>query len=518
VLRAIMRALIAITLFCLLTVVPKARMQASLGILFSSDRDGEGNFEIYVMDSDGNNVRRLTNHPAIDAEPVWSPDQQRIAFSSNRERNYSIYVMNADGSNPRRLTPDDGSSYVSPTWSPDGKYIAFTSDRSGTNGIYWVSADGGELQALAGSSGEDTEPSWAPDCRIFFSSSHDGVPGIYTMNSDGSNARRLVPNNGTDDTYPTSSPSGQYIAYVASAGFSSELYTVGADGAEANLLTGVYEKFILSPAWSPDERSLVYALSEPGGKSVIIKVSVDGSATVQLTASESNAREPSWAAPRSSGAFNCSQGPMPVPATASSCPGAPASRLDVGERGQVTPGVANNVRRGPSLRSGKIGSIPGGGVFMVIEGPTCADSYAWWKVNYQGLIGWTAEGVHGDYWLEPVSVTPSSPSEPGGGELCGSVPRRFHVGEVVVVSRKGDGLRILTRVPGGARQAIDQGSPYNQLRIDGGPVCESLGSIYGEESWYYYIYSFADGVSGWVADGPSWERWLCPLTDQECDR
>jgi len=67
-------------------------------IAFHSGRDG--NFEIYVMNADGTNPTRLTNNPAFDALPAWSPDGTKIAFFSDRDGNGDIYVMNADGTNP----------------------------------------------------------------------------------------------------------------------------------------------------------------------------------------------------------------------------------------------------------------------------------------------------------------------------------------------------------------------------------------------------------------------------------
>jgi len=73
-------------------------------IAFSSDRDG--NYEIYVMDADGQNQRRLTKNSADDRFPAWSPDSQRIAFTSNRDANWETYVMDADGNNQRNLTND----------------------------------------------------------------------------------------------------------------------------------------------------------------------------------------------------------------------------------------------------------------------------------------------------------------------------------------------------------------------------------------------------------------------------
>lgn len=78
------------------------------------------------------------------------------------------------------------------------------------------------------------------------------------------------------------------------------------------------------------------------------------------------------------------------------------SRLQAGGRGRVMADTgANNVRQSPGLGGFRLGQIPSGGVFDVLEGPTCADGYAWYRVRYGDLFGWTAEGGDGRYWLEP---------------------------------------------------------------------------------------------------------------------
>ena len=92
-------------------------------IVFTSRRDG--NNEIYVMDADGGNQENLTNHPAYDADPAWSPDGTKIAFVSRRDGVSQIYVMGADGKNPIRLT--HGPRWKrDPDWSPGEQKIAFT--------------------------------------------------------------------------------------------------------------------------------------------------------------------------------------------------------------------------------------------------------------------------------------------------------------------------------------------------------------------------------------------------------
>jgi hypothetical protein len=92
------------------------------------------------------------------------------------------------------------------------------------------------------------------------------------------------------------------------------------------------------------------------------------------------------------------------------CPGTPTPRLTVGGQGRVTPGLPNNLRSGAGVWNTRIGQIPGGGAFQVLAGPVCAGYYNWWQVNYQGLVGWTAEGVFSTYWLEPWGGTGNTSS------------------------------------------------------------------------------------------------------------
>jgi len=106
-------------------------------IAFNSNRDG--NWEIYVMNGDGTGQTRLTNNPAEDFSPAWSPDGLRIAFSSKRDGNPEIYIMNADGTGQTRLTNSPAND-VHPTWSPDGTRIAFETDRDGNSEIYVMNA------------------------------------------------------------------------------------------------------------------------------------------------------------------------------------------------------------------------------------------------------------------------------------------------------------------------------------------------------------------------------------------
>lgn len=86
---------------------------------------GEENSEVFLANSDGSNLRNLTNNPFFDGWPTWSPDGKQIAFASNRRgHGYQIFVMNADGTNVQLVANTEGRA-TAPRWSPDGKVIYF---------------------------------------------------------------------------------------------------------------------------------------------------------------------------------------------------------------------------------------------------------------------------------------------------------------------------------------------------------------------------------------------------------
>jgi TolB protein len=107
------------------------------------------------MNTDGSNQTRLTNNPAEDFQPSFSPDGNRIAFVSDRDGDREIYVMNADGLNQTRLT-DSLSFNFEPSFSPDGSKIAFESNRE----IYVMNADGSNPINLTNNPAFDQSPSW----------------------------------------------------------------------------------------------------------------------------------------------------------------------------------------------------------------------------------------------------------------------------------------------------------------------------------------------------------------------
>ena len=175
-----------------LSIVLAAQIPAAdMKIAFTSNRDG--NSEIYVMNTNGTNPVRLTQNPAADSSPTWSPDGKRIAFTSNPKGVYDIYAINIDGTNRINLTQSSSGDFGA-DWSPDGKQIVYGSN-IGNEEIYIIDADGSNPRNLSRHARADRHPAWSPDgTKIAFSSDREGEFDIYVMNDDGSNPVNLTHN------------------------------------------------------------------------------------------------------------------------------------------------------------------------------------------------------------------------------------------------------------------------------------------------------------------------------------
>jgi len=203
-------------------------------IAFYSNRDGD--YEIYVMSAGGTGVTKLTDNTAGDGDPDWSPDGTRIVFHSDRDGDLEIYVMNADGTNQTRLTHNSATD-SDPTWSPYGTRIAFQSARDGNWEVYVMNADGSDQTNLSNNTAGEQYPSWSPDgSRLAFLSSRDGADEIYVMNADGSGQVRLT-NNTAGDGHPVWSPDGGRIAFHSDRDGNWEIYAMAADGTNQTRLT-----------------------------------------------------------------------------------------------------------------------------------------------------------------------------------------------------------------------------------------------------------------------------------------
>ena len=259
-------------------------------IAFSSTRDG--NSEIYVMDSDGGNQIRLTHDPAMDSDPAWSPDGNRIAFVSRRNGGVDrIYVMDSDGQRLKQLTKDFNCS--EPAWSPDGTKIAFT--RSGAGRQVWVmDADGGNQTRLT-HVGQNYDPAWSPDgSRIAITSSRLGG-GIVVMAENGENQERLTRGVWAHEN-PSWSPDGHWIAHdFWHKGAVYQIFAVRTDGSGLSRRLTRNEPHKRFPAWSPDGGTIAYVQESPFKNTTIHLMTANGDYLKQLSEEHDGSDiDPDW--------------------------------------------------------------------------------------------------------------------------------------------------------------------------------------------------------------------------------
>ncbi|QVL30542.1 PD40 domain-containing protein [Telmatocola sphagniphila] len=151
-------------------------------IVFCSNRDGHLN--LYIMDADGGNVRKLTNTPnCYNGGPFFSPDGKKVIFRSDRKEKdrLQLYVINSDGTGEKALTNNDKWVYWAPYWYKDGQHIIYTAaDHSDETkrpnyDIYWMNIETGKTTRLTYAPGQDVLPVFSPDCtKILWTSSRDG--------------------------------------------------------------------------------------------------------------------------------------------------------------------------------------------------------------------------------------------------------------------------------------------------------------------------------------------------------
>lgn len=299
------------------TAVPNEK----IAFLTATDKVG---WQIFAMNTNGQNIQQLTNLKGIYSNVTWSPNGSHIAFiifPNDAFLSLSAYVMRADGSDVQLLSKSVEGGL---TWSPNGNQLVFTSKQDGNRQLYTIRADGTGLTQLTRGSGEVYGADWSPDGSklVFYRDNYR----LYAIKADGT-SEQMMPDSQSDES-PAWSPDGTMIAFASGRDRNAnlnELYIMNADGTQSRALTkmltipppvgrevepdrtyaingiiwspdgqhiafvtktnGVIDAFVIDPdgsnlhhiasevgglSWSPDSRHMVYSAGELGKTQVFV--------------------------------------------------------------------------------------------------------------------------------------------------------------------------------------------------------------------------------------------------------
>jgi len=273
-------------------------------IAFVSDKTGT--FQIYKVNTDGKNLKQITNMVEGACQPNWSPDGTRLVFISPCKANTDYYpgsamfIINEDGTGLTPLATMVGGDYF-PQWSPNGEKIVFTSLRNSKRPqIYILDLKTNNVTALSEKYSFDVEPSWSPDeSQIVFISRRNNINQIWVMNADGTNRKQFSYGN----------PVFQYSRPSWSSDMSMVLFTqvfsenavprvgiapFGSDEKYVEYFFGQESLPMREAVYSPDGLWLAFESWERGGSHNIYIIAVTGAGRSAVTDLEGTEFDPAW--------------------------------------------------------------------------------------------------------------------------------------------------------------------------------------------------------------------------------
>ena len=246
--------------------------------------------EIYLVDYDGYNLRRLTKDNRLNVLPKWVPGSPQIIYTSYLYNNPDLFVLDIAKNKRKALSTIQGLNSPT-TFSPDRKTMVATLSRGVYPNLYLLDNNGVVMRRLTEGRYIDTSPSFSPSGKeIVFISDRAGYPQIYIMDIDGVNLRRLSTKGNCDS--PTWSPKGDKIAFTMKHDGNFDIFLYDLPKQRIIRLTegqGSNE----NPSWSQDGRFIAFS-STRSGKSEIYIMGMDGSGVRKLVDISGESFTPTW--------------------------------------------------------------------------------------------------------------------------------------------------------------------------------------------------------------------------------
>ncbi|MDA8082661.1 MAG: Tol-Pal system beta propeller repeat protein TolB [Nitrospiraceae bacterium] len=257
-------------------------------ILFVGEDGGEKG--MYMMDWDGQRLRKLGLKGSLMLTPHWASDGTKIIYSSERGRQWGIYLLDFLKLTEKKVFSAKGINMAG-DFFPDGNSFVFSSSKDGTPNIYSYQLGSGTVRKITSTRGIDVSPAVSPDGKsIAFISDRGGSPQVYVMGTDGQELRRLT-FEGSYNTSPSWSPLGDRIVFSGRKNGRNQIFTIAPDGTQLTQLTDQGNNE--DPSFSPDGRYISFTSDRERIKAIFI-MRANGEAQKRITPRSLKAFGPRW--------------------------------------------------------------------------------------------------------------------------------------------------------------------------------------------------------------------------------
>ncbi len=246
-----------------------------------------------VMDYDGANVQYLTDSSSIVLAPRFSPNGDRVLYTSYETGSPRVFVLDVGTVQRRALDLPAESMTFAPRFGPDGQTVVFSLTEGGNSDLYATNVNGGGIQRLTSTPAIETAPGFSPDgSQIVFESDRSGTQQLYVMPASGGEPTRISFGQGRYGT-PVWSPRGDLIAFTKQNEGRFHIGVMRVDGSEERLLTASF--LDEGPTWAPNGRVIMFmrGTQGAGGESALYSVDISGR-NLRRVPTEGPASDPAW--------------------------------------------------------------------------------------------------------------------------------------------------------------------------------------------------------------------------------